>query len=239
MSSGTARKTEVFRILYEFRFADNSLRQFEILLDRKSLAYLGEPPNTLPEWTQLTFCKCAICPLSDYNNARCPVAINLSGITDAFKERSSLDHADVSVIVAERTYFKSTTVPQGLSPLLGIIMATSGCPIMEPLKPMVRYHLPFASLEETVFRMVSMYLVGQFLRHHEGKNAEWKMDGLTRIYEEVAAVNRDFARRIHDAAKSDANANALVNLDIFAIMVPRLAEDMLQQIKPYFAAHLK
>ncbi len=52
-------------------------------------------------------------------------------------------------------------------------------------------------------------------------------------------MNRDFARRMHAAAKRDANANALVNLDIFAIMIPRIAEDMLQQIKLYFSAHLK
>jgi len=35
---------------------------------------------------------------------------------------------------------------------------------MDPLKPMVRYHLPFASLDETVYRMVSAVLVAQLIR---------------------------------------------------------------------------
>jgi hypothetical protein len=55
----------------------------------------------------------------------------------------------------------------------------------------------------------------------------------------VAKVNRDFAKLMHAAVKRIAKANALVNLDIFAIMLPRIAEDMVQQIKPYFSAHLK
>jgi hypothetical protein len=110
---------------------------------------------------------------------------------------------------------------------------------MEPLKPMVRYHLPFASLEETTFRMISMYLVGQFLRQQEGKTVETGLEGIAGIYAEVEKVNKGFAKRMRAAAQNDANVNALVNLDIFAIMVPRVAEDMLQQIKPYFSAHLK
>ncbi len=52
-------------------------------------------------------------------------------------------------------------------------------------------------------------------------------------------MNKGFARRMHAAAQNDANVNALVNLDIFAIMVPRVAEDMLHRIKPYFSAHLR
>ena len=59
-------------------------------------------------------------------------------------------------------------VQMGVSSLLGVIMTTSGCPIMAQLKPMVRFHLPFASLEETIFRMVSMHLVAQYLRHQDG-----------------------------------------------------------------------
>ncbi len=231
--------TNQFRIAYEYRFSDGSTNIFDLRLDTQSLALITDPKENPPDWALLEFNQCSNCPLSKTATAYCPVAVNLSGIAEVFKDCSSLDKVNVSVTVDERSYVKSTTVPHGLSPLLGIIMTTSGCPVMEPLKPMVRYHLPFANLEETVFRMVSMYLVGQFLRNHEGKKAEWSLEGLSRIYGEVAKVNRDFARRMHGAAKRDANANALVNLDIFAIMVPRIAEDMLQQIKPYFSAHLK
>ncbi len=105
-------------------------------------------------------------------------------------------------------------------------------------KPMVRFHLPFASLDETVFRMVSMHLLVQYYRNQEGQKTEWRLDGLTRVYAEVGLVNRDFAIRLRDAAKKDANINALVNLDCFAAMAPLVAEDTLQAIKPYFSAYL-
>ncbi len=52
-------------------------------------------------------------------------------------------------------------------------------------------------------------------------------------------MNRDFAQRLADAAKKDANVNALVNLDCFATMVPLAAEETLNEIKSYFSAHLK
>ncbi len=144
----------------------------------------------------------------------------------------------MTVAVEERIYAKDTTVQQGLTPLLGILMTTSGCPVMEQLKPMVRFHLPFASLTETIFRMSTMFLMAQFLRALEGKSAVWSLDGLTKVYTEVGKVNRDFALRLRVAAKKDANVNALVNLDCFATMVPLAADDTLREIRPYFKSYL-
>ena len=83
-----------------------------------------------------------------------------------------------------------------------------------------------------------MHLLVQYYRNQDGKKAEWRLDGLSRVYAEVGIVNRDFANRLRDAAKKDANLNALVNLDCFASMVPLVAEDTLNAIKPYFSAYL-
>jgi hypothetical protein len=110
---------------------------------------------------------------------------------------------------------------------------------MEPLKPMVRYHLPFASLDETVFRMMSMFLMAQFLRSRTGKKSEWTLDGLSRIYEEVKKLNKDFGFRMRAAAKSDANIHALVKLNVFAVMMPIEAEKMLKEITPSFSSYLR
>lgn len=228
-----------FVIIYTYRFANDTVKKFELALDKGTLALVTERRKDLPEWTLLEYHQCANCPLKRMTHTHCPVAANLSGIAWEFKDVASLEHVAVTVTVEERTYFKNTTMQHGLSPLLGIIMATSGCPVLDPLKPMVRFHLPFASLDETVFRMVSMHLVAQFIRHQEGKTASWTLDGLTRIYAEVGKVNKEFAQRMQAAARSDANVNALVNLDVFAKMVPLLAEDMLKQLKPYFLAHLR
>jgi hypothetical protein len=110
---------------------------------------------------------------------------------------------------------------------------------MEPLKPMVRYHLPFASLDETAYRTVAMFLVAQLIREQAGKNPKWGIEGLAKIYAEVKILNKDFSQRMIEAARSDANVHALVNLNVFALMVPMAAEKMLKEMAPYFSAYLK
>lgn len=228
-----------YTITYSYTFKDGKTRAFTLALGRKDLALVAERPAAPPLWALLSLNKCGNCPLNEQTSIHCPVALNLSAIVEEFKNFISHEKVSVTVAVEERTYFKETTIQQGLSPLLGVIMTTSGCPIMEQLKPMVRFHLPFASLEETIFRMVSMYLVAQHLRHRDGKSAAWTLDGLAKVYAEVGRVNRDFAQRLRIAAQQDANVNALVNLDCFATMVPLAADETLNAIKPYFASYLK
>ena len=73
---------------------------------------------------------------------------------------------------------------------------------MERLKPMGRFHLPFATLEETIFRMVSMHLVAQYFQKQSGRTVEWNLDGLAKVYAEVGVVNRDFAQRLRERGLS-------------------------------------
>lgn len=229
---------QYFKIVFAYKFSDGPVMKIDLLLDERTLALIPEERPGLPDWALLGYHRCAICPLDERKHQYCPVAANFSGISEKFTTFTSHDRVSVVVLVEERTYQKDTTVQMGLSPLLGIIMATSGCPIMDQLRPMVRFHLPFASLDETIFRMVSMHLVAQYLRKEEGKSADWSLKGLTRIYEQVAAVNRDFADRLLGAARNDVNVNALVNLDAFALMVPLAADRMLKKISPSFSALL-
>tara|TARA_B100000686_G_scaffold86198_1_gene93073 strand:- start:90 stop:251 length:162 start_codon:yes stop_codon:yes gene_type:complete len=46
----------------------------------------------------------------------------------------------------ERCYVEHTTMTEAVSSLLGIYMVTSGCPVMDKLRPMVRFHLPLATV---------------------------------------------------------------------------------------------
>jgi hypothetical protein len=110
---------------------------------------------------------------------------------------------------------------------------------MEPLKPMVRFHLPFATIEETIYRMTSMYLVAQYFKKQEGQPFDLELDGLAQIYSEVSKANKDFSQRLAAAAEKDANVNALVELDVFASMVQLLAKDAINDLKPYYSAYLK
>jgi len=228
-----------FRFVYSYKFSNGTTKHFDLRLNAGNLLLTTKKQENLPLWALLPFSKCAICPLSERDHVYCPICVNLAGIVEQFKNFPSHERVSVTVACEERFYGKETTVQGGLSPLLGIIMTTSGCPIMEQLKPMVRFHLPFASLDETIYRGVTMFLTAQYFRHQDGKTAEWSIDGLGTIYSEVGRVNRDFANRMRAAAKKDANVNALVNLDVFASMMTLAAEDTLNRLKPYFSALLE
>ena len=227
---------DAFRYIYLFKFADGTSKHFDLNLDTANLHLQGKRPDDLPLWAMLSYEKCEHCPLNEDEHTYCPIAANLAGVVEEFKNFLSHERVSVTVVCAERAYGKETTVQGGLSPMLGIIMTTSGCPIMEQLKPMVRFHLPFASLDETIFRGVAMYLLAQYFRQQGGKTATWSLEGLPPIYTSVGIVNRDFAKRMRAAAKKDANVNALVNLDVFASMMQFAAEDTLNRLKPYYTA---
>jgi hypothetical protein len=227
---------DFFRFIYIYKFTDGSSKHFDLRLDQANLRLQARRPADLPLWALLSYEKCEHCPLNEQEHAYCPIAANLASVVEEFRNFLSHERVSVTVVCEERAYGKETTVQGGLSPMLGIIMTTSGCPVMEQLKPMVRFHLPFASLDETIFRGVTMYLLAQYFRQQDGKSATLSLEGLVPIYADVGKVNRDFAKRMRAAAKKDANVNALVNLDVFASMMTFAAEDTLNRLRPYFSA---
>ena len=229
---------EPISISYSFVLESGKTIRFALQLDRGSLALQAEAIESVPAWAALSFHRCANCPLDEAQHQACPVAANLVGIVTQFADLVSYDQAKVVVETEERTCLKETTVQQGLSSILGIVMVTSGCPVLEYLKPMVRFHLPFASVQETIFRMTSMYLVAQYLLAQQGKAHSLELAPLAQVYAEVGKVNREFSQRLLHAAKRDANVNALVELDSFASMVQLIAEDAIQELAPDFSAFL-
>ena len=231
--------SDPIKIDYSYQFKTGQPVSFSLRIDRDSLGLILDKNPNAPAWALLNHKRCENCTLDAIEHVYCPIAKNFADIAEPFKDMLSHEMVTVTVKTDERTFTKEAMIQHGLSPLVGIIMTTAGCPVMEHLKPMVRFHLPFASLEETVFRMVCMYLMVQYYRHQDGTPSEWTLDGLMEAYAKVSIVNRDFANRLRDAAKKDANINALVNLDCFAAMMPFAAEETLKNLKPYFRAYLK
>jgi hypothetical protein len=229
---------EPFRITYHFRFKKIPPKLFEIRLEPETLNIIPKAKSHPLEWTRLSYRRCSVCSLDERLHDYCPVAVNLADIAVEFKALLSHEEVEVEVRVKERKYIKETTVQEGLSSLVGIVMATSGCPVLSYLKPLVRFHLPFASIEETAFRIMSMYLMARYILFKEKGIEEFHFDGLKEIYRDVSSVNRDFSERLRAASEKDANLNALVNLDCFANLIPLTIEETIEGIKPYFSAYL-
>ena len=228
-------KSNVISIFYIFKFLDGSSRHFDILLDSNTMDCIP-PEGPYPDWTLSSFHKCDICT---NESAHCPVAVNISSVVDGFEGLDPRDSAHVMIISKNRDYSKSTTLQEGLSALLGLCMAASPCPILGKLKPLVRYHLPFSSLNESVFRVASMYLLVQYFLARRGGEADWKMKGLGKIYEDIQAVNEGMSQRLRLAASKEASLSAIATLDYTASLVPFVVNETLDEIEASLSSYLE
>lgn len=211
---------------YCFDFPDNSKKRFLIKLDPVTFEYRSSN-TTPPDWAHLGIARCGCCRLDLANNDYCPISANIAELVFAFKDTSSHKSCLVSCISTARTCSKETTVQEGLASIMGIIMATSGCPSTSILKPMAYYHLPFATVEEAMYRSVSAYLLRQYFCHQKGETCDFFMHRIQEYYHEVQQVNEGILQRINMTSKMDADQNAIVTLNALAqILVMEVAEDL-------------
>ncbi|HEY3445655.1 MAG TPA: hypothetical protein VGK67_04780 [Myxococcales bacterium] len=229
---------DVYPIRYGFRFDDGRTVDFTVNLDGKTLLLADAWPRPEPEWARLDTDRCRGCTLPA-SELYCPTAAHLAGVVKSFATTLSITEADVTVTLPEREYRKRTAVQTSLSSLLGVYMVSSGCPVLSALRPMVRFHLPFASELDTTFRSASMYLLAQFLRARSGLPTEWNLEGLAQAYRKIGDVNQAFASRLRHAAPLDANVNALVLLDVFAKVMPASIEEGLEDLRAAFGTWLQ
>jgi hypothetical protein len=235
MHERSAHSTVSFR--YKFSFDNGEKKEFDIVLNESSLEIVSEPHREIPDWAKLDYFPCENCPLIG-KVEYCPVAVNLANFVESFQDIVSYENATMSVETLERTYVKETSVQKGLSSVIGIVMVTSNCPVMDELRPMTRFHLPFATTQETLFRAISYYLTRQYFVMMEGNEPDWKLEKLIEIYKEVSAVNLGISKRIAQASQKDANVNAIVILHSFGDSIGFFIENGLKEMKYLFEKYL-
>ena len=222
-------------IRYEFTRPGGAPVAFTVTLDPKTLLNLASAPAVAPEWAKLSFQKCPNCPLEDTGVSACPGALSLADVVNGFADVFSFDRVAVRVTTPERTYERlDMSVQSALSPLLGLLMVTSGCPILAKLRPQTRFHLPFATELETITRATSLYLLAQYFVAEKGGTPDWELEGLAQVYRATEVVNRAFANRLRAAAPKDANVNALIRLNTFAHAMPETIENHMQELRFLF-----
>lgn len=241
MANMNDQKKENIEYIYKFYYKGGSKQSFRILLDGETLNLIDEKDqhSNLAEWAKLDFHQCKNCPLKPENHPYCPIAANLTYLIPQFTDKVSFEQVLLRVESKERVYEHETTIQKGLSGIIGIYMVTSGCPVMDVLKPMVRYHLPFATIEETVYRAASMYLVAQYFRKKNTLDVDWTLDGLAKAYQEIQTVNIGMTGRMREISQHDASPNAVIVLDVFAKELPFSILDGLHKIEYLFSDFLK
>ncbi len=233
-------ENDTLNYTYRFIFQNMKEKVFEIELNKETLSFIRPPNSVIPAWAKQTNINCPVKDCVEINKEYCPVAANLNSVIEFFDGIPSYEKVKIYAESNQRTYFKETSIQTGAGSLIGIIMVTSGCPVLDKLKPLVQYHLPFATIEETEFRAFSMYLIAQFLRNKKGLNPDWELKGLKYIYEEIQKINRNIAQKIADMEKMDTSINAVVILDNFASYVSLdLDEEELSNLETLFKCWLE
>jgi hypothetical protein len=225
-------------LTYRFALPDASERVFELELDRDTALLVSKPSGKPPAWTEMAFNQCSGCPLEAAKVSHCPAAVQLAGVIDGFADLVSYDKVRVAVETEERSVTATLSAQQGLASLMGLIMASSGCPRTAVFRPMARFHLPFSNESETAYRVAAMYLLAQHFIARGGGTPDLALADLEQVYSGVHAVNRGMAQRLRAASRQDAIVNAIVLLDVFTSLVPAAIHEILDEIKPAFTALL-
>ena len=163
-------------IEYFFDFDDAKQLYFKVDLDRQF--DFKQDLSQASDWTKLENNQCSNCPLKKTVFSHCPAALDLDKV--------------IGGATPEREYSKRVTLEEGVRALMGLIMATSACPVFNTLKPNARHHLPFASREESVLRSASLYLLSQYLLAQDGGEPDWELTGLIKTNEQLQLVNHAF-----------------------------------------------
>lgn len=219
-------------ITYQLKLQDGSERRYEVDIERPDrMAQQNREEH--PEWTRLEQHQCSNCPYSSAQFRYCPAALEFEEIALHFANTASIERADVWVHTRERSYFKNCDMQTMLKSLYGLIMASGACPILSRLKPLAHFHLPFASLDETVHRLVGTYLVNQYLQQYDGSaRPDWELRGIQDLYKELKVVNLALMKRLRQASKDDANVNAIQTFISISSIVEMGIDDIIGKMMP-------
>jgi hypothetical protein len=215
---------------YSFSFDDDKDLSYTIDVDRSGMRKEFNK-NNIPEWVLLSHCKCSNCPLSDEDTPVCPAAFDIQDVIEDFQSKPASQKVNINVIASDRSYSKRTNVEEGLRSLMGLVLATSQCPILSQLKPMAIHHMPFSSSNEFILRSVSVYLLQQYFEYREEKKPDWDLKGLIDRNKQLQLVNQALWQRIHLDNNNDSNLKTLLSFFSMSSSVSVSLETQLQKLK--------
>lgn len=212
---------------------------FVVALDPLTLALQLPPRAEPPAWARLESHRCAGCPLDPAVASHCPMAVALIEIQAFASRLDSFSPTSVTIGGPEREVRAEVPAQRAISSLMGLLVATCGCPEVAWLRPMARFHLPLASEEETIYRATSMYLLAQYFRRHAGLESDITLAGLQDRYRRLHEINMAMAARLKEAIDKDASINAVVLLDMYAKALPRTIDTAIEELAYVFKPYLE
>ena len=194
------------------------------------------PEEDVPEWCQLEYKKCPNCTLNPIWHKLCPLAVRLIPYVN-LPSIKSYDEVTAVVEMDYRTVTAETSAQEAFSSLLGLVMATSGCPHTHFFKPMAWYHQPFATPEETMYRVCTTYL-SSYVLTKKNRKGDVSFEELKSIYKNIHTINVHIAQRIRNYSETDSAINAIVLLDLITKDLPLAVDEELSDLKLLFKSHI-
>ncbi|MEW6672775.1 MAG: hypothetical protein AB1427_13805 [Thermodesulfobacteriota bacterium] len=210
---------------------------FIIKVDPITIVMARPELENKPSWTRLEYQQCQCCPLSKEEQPYCPIAINIAHIIETFKDKPSYQKCVARCIISERIYQKKASTMEALSSALGLIMAVSGCPVMSLFKPMARFHLPFSTIEETIVRATSFYLLREYFAFKNHKVPDLELKKLHEHYETVKILNAGLLSRISGVHSNDSDKNAILIFHSLSELLSMEITTSLQSLERLFYPH--
>lgn len=222
-------------IIYTLKSADIDF-VIDLVFDKKDFS-LKNPPSSNKEWTRLANQQCSHCPLSEEQSPLCPLANAIDSIISPLDAVLSYEMVQASAAFRGRTVSAFIPVQTAVSSLLGLLIPASGCPHLLYFRPLCRFHQPFATVEETIFRSSSMFLMAQYFLNRKSGNMSTNLNRLETIYHNVHTVNRFICRRLRQVSKADCSVNAIVLLDMFSLAIHSAIKHNLEEFQSYFSIY--
>lgn len=220
-------------IRYHLSLPEGRTEDFDVRLDAETMMPEGPPPSEVPSWVGLDYQQCPNCPWTVDEHPNCPLALGLLPVVGRLAGLPSYAETRVEVHTEQRTVSADTLAQEAVSSLIGLLIATSGCPHTTFLKPMARFHLPMASPDETIYRVVSMYALSRYFQN-DVQDLDRGFSGLLQRYDAMRQVNQAIAERLRFAGEEDSTLNAIILLDLLAQALPISIEDSLDELKASF-----
>ncbi len=217
-------------------FFKQSQEMFEkvVEINEENFEHPAPELEELPKWSELDYKKCPNCTLNPIWHTHCPLAVRLIPLVN-MPPCNSYDEVTAEVTMEGKKISVDTSAQEVLSSLLGLVMATSGCPHTQFFKPLAWYHQPFATPEETVYRACTAYL-SSYALHNDSSN-KVSFEALKKIYTNIHIINVNVASRIHNYAETDSAINAIVLLDLITQDLPIAVDEDLSELKRLFKHH--
>lgn len=174
------------------------------------------------------------CTDCEVHHGCCKAENALSEVIKRFDDLKSTDFIHAEVQMEGRQISMDSQAPRALASLMGLLMASSGCPRLIPFRAMALFHLPFATAEENAIRAAGFWLMRCWTQNMN--LAENPFTALQVAWDSLEEVNQYLSRKLLAQTSNDAASNGIAFLDVLAKMGTMGLDSALETLRPVLNA---